>query len=321
MMNILPQPRLLVSPHHIRRLLFAMASVSARVSELGCPADTDQEIINFPDLNQMQPRILSFTRIKEDDIVFKSHISGFVYKVNVNGKPYIKKEIPGPDTVEHFVYELNALCALRNSLNVLGLYGVVVDEHGKYVKGLLTNYASQGALGNIIYENCKKNNTGLSWATKERWAQQIVQGLADVHDSGFIQGDLTLFNILIDDANNAKFFGINMGSCPVGWEPPEAMALINARNSITMHIGVKSDLYQLGMVLWGLAIGEDNPGTCKRPLKLGSEINVPEWYRNITETCLNPEPRMRSEASTLLRTFSRPTTIDDCTPKSAPFGG
>ena len=242
-------------------------------------------------------------------------MSGFVYKVRVHGQVLIKKEIPSQDTIEEFLYEVNALNSLRYSHDVVRFYGVVVDDQDDYVKGLLISYASQGALIDIIFEHCKENNRGLLWATKERWARQIVRGLADVHDSGFVQGDFTLSNIVVDDADNAKIIDINRRGCPVGWEPPEATALIDAGHRITMYIGVKSDLYQLGMVLWALAMEEDEPEGHGRPLMLGPEIKVPDWYRQMTEMCLSADPKMRPQASSLLQMF--PPAADDNEPLNA----
>lgn len=238
-------------------------------------------------------------------------MSGFVYKVSVMGKMLIKKEIPSPDTVEEFLYEVNALSGLRFSKHVIDFYGVVVDDDDEQVKGLLISFAGQGALIDIIFENCKENNIGLPWNTREKWARQIVQGLADVHESGFVQGDFTLSNIVIDDAGDAKIIDINRRGCPVGWEPPEATALIESNQRLSMYIGVKSDLYQLGMVLWGLAMLEDEPETQGRPLILGPEINVPDWYRQMTEICLSDDPRMRIQASSLLRMFPRAVPDDE----------
>lgn len=238
-------------------------------------------------------------------------MSGFVYKVSVMGKMLIKKEIPSPDTVEEFLYEVNALSGLRFSNHVIDFYGVVVDDDDEQVKGLLISFAGQGALIDIIFENCKENNIGLPWNTREKWARQIVQGLADVHESGFVQGDFTLSNIVIDDAGDAKIIDINRRGCPVGWEPPEATALIESNQRLSMYIGVKSDLYQLGMVLWGLAMLEDEPETQGRPLILGPEINVPDWYRQMTEICLSDDPRMRLQASSLLRMFPRAVPDDE----------
>lgn len=70
-----------------------------------------------------------------------------------------------------------------------------------------------------------------------------------------------------------------------------------------MYIGIKSDLYQLGMVLWALAMEEDEPDLEGRPLFLGAEAKVPDWYRLLTETCLSPDPRRRLQASQLVQMF------------------
>ena len=246
---------------------------------------------------------LGCRRIRERDIVFDSHMSGFVYKVTVGGQVMIKKEIPSPDTVDEFMYEVNALSHLGYSNNVIQFYGIVVDDHDEHIKGLLISYAEKGALIDIIYEHCKERDADIPWKTREKWARQIVEGLSDIHESGFVQGDFTLSNIVIDEHGDAKIIDINRRGCPVGWEPPEATPLIERNQRISMYIGVKSDLYQLGMVLWALAAQEDEPETQGRPLILGPEVNIPDWYRRVAEICLSDEPRMRLQASSLLQRF------------------
>lgn len=258
------------------------------------------EIIRYPPVREV--RHLNCMQVRERDIVFDSHMSGFVYKVRVGDKMLIKKEIPSPETVDEFLYEINALNALQTSENVIDFYGVVVDDHSQLVKGLLIDYADRGTLIDLLYEH-RENRIPLPWATREKWARQIVQGLADVHESGFVQGDFTLSNIVITKDDDAKIIDINRRGCPVGWEPPEAAPLIESGHRIAMYIGVKSDLYQLGMVLWAIAVLEDEPEMRGRPLFLGPEDNVPDWYRQVTEICLSPDPRSRSQAVVLLHTF------------------
>ncbi|KAI1386265.1 uncharacterized protein F4822DRAFT_310863 [Hypoxylon trugodes] len=265
------------------------------------------EIINYPTVRMIQH--LKCHRIKERDLVFDAHMSGFVYKVRVGNQTLIKKEIPGPDTVDEFLYEVNALNSLQFSRNVIEFYGVVVDENDS-VKGLLINYAEKGALIDVIYDTQEEGHP-LPWSIREKWARQIVQGLSDVHEAGFVQGDLTLSNIVIDYEDNAKIIDINRRGCPVGWEPPEATPLIDSNQRISMYIGVKSDLYQLGMVLWALATLEDEPEAHRRPLRLEPEIEVPGWYRTIVEHCLHEDPRVRLQATVLLRYFPQPAYDDD----------
>ncbi|OLN95534.1 putative serine/threonine-protein kinase [Colletotrichum chlorophyti] len=272
------------------------------------------EIIHYPTVRQVQH--LGCRRIKEKDIDFDSHMSGFVYKVRVGGEVLIKKEIPGPDTIDEFLYEINALNRLRYSRNIIRFHGVVVDDDDEHVKGLLISYAVHGALIDVIYDNRQDSDEGLPWSVREKWARQIVQGLADIHESGFVQGDFTLSNIVIDYNNDAKIIDINRRGCPVGWEPPEATPLIESNQRISMYIGVKSDLYQLGMVLWALASQDDEPEAQGRPLQLGEECRVPAWYRHIVEICLSEDPRLRLQASSLMALFPDAANGDDIAPPS-----
>ncbi|KAI1744160.1 hypothetical protein F4680DRAFT_444193 [Xylaria scruposa] len=265
------------------------------------------EIIHFPTVRMVEH--MDCRRVRESELEFDSHMSGFVYKVRVDGRTLIKKEIPGPDTIDEFLYEVNALNSLRFSKSIIEFFGVVVDDEDQIVKGLLISYAEKGALIDVIYDAQEHGHQGLPWAIREKWAKQIVRGLSDIHETGFVQGDFTLSNIVIDDFGNAKIIDINRRGCPVGWEPPEATPLIDSNQRISMYIGVKSDLYQLGMVLWALATLEDEPEGHPRPLRLNPELQVPAWYRGVVENCLCENPRGRLQATALLARF--PETPDD----------
>ncbi|KAI0458704.1 hypothetical protein F5B21DRAFT_402909 [Xylaria acuta] len=266
------------------------------------------EIIHFPTVRMVEH--MDCRRVRESELEFDSHMSGFVYKVRVDGHTLIKKEIPGPDTIDEFLYEVNALNSLRFSKSIIEFFGVVVDDEDQVVKGLLISYAEKGALIDVIYDAQEHGHQALPWVVREKWARQIVQGLSDIHETGFVQGDFTLSNIVIDDFGDAKIIDINRRGCPVGWEPPEATPLIDSNQRISMYIGVKSDLYQLGMVLWALATLEDEPEGHPRPLRLNPELQVPSWYRGVVENCLHENPRVRSQATALLARFPK-TPYDD----------
>ncbi|KAG9235797.1 hypothetical protein BJ875DRAFT_258357 [Amylocarpus encephaloides] len=255
------------------------------------------EIISYPPIRTIGH--LNCRRIREDELVFDSHLSGFVYKVRVDGQVFIKKEIPGPDTVEEFLYEINALHQLAGSHSVIQFGGVVLDNRGEFVKGLLISFAEQGALIDVLYDGVGQ----IPWNRRERWARQIVQGLSEIHEAGFVQGDFTLSNIVIDAYDNAKIIDINRRGCPVGWEPPEVRNLIDSNQRISMYIGVKSDLFQLGMVMYALATQHDEPET-HRPLNLASfPVEIPSYFLEICHRCLADDPRSRTQASVLLQTF------------------
>src|SRR5690606_26309969 len=110
---------------------------------------------------------------------------------------------------------------------------------------------------------------GLEWSLREKWAKQIIEGLSEIHEAGYVQGDFTLSNIVVDHNDDVKIIDINRRGCPVGWEPPELNPMIEGFLRIAMYIGVKSDLYQLGMVLWALAYQNDEPEYARQDRQLG----------------------------------------------------
>lgn len=266
------------------------------------------EIIPYPSVQAV--RHIKCPRYRESQLHFEAHMSGFVYKVKVvtplSSNIWIKKEIPGPDSVDEFLYEINALNELKDSKSVIQFQGLVVDDDQLLVKGLLIAFAEQGAVVDILYDH----KGDLPWPKREKWAKQIVQGLSEIHEAGFVQGDFTLSNIVVDGFDEAKIIDINRRGCPVGWEPPEISKLVDSSQRISMYIGVKSDLFQLGMVLWALAKEVDEPEHEKRPLLLRDAADeVPQYYRNLVNICLNPQPRNRLSAGELLRRFPSVSSI------------
>ncbi|KAK2743872.1 hypothetical protein FQN55_007092 [Onygenales sp. PD_40] len=252
------------------------------------------EIIQYPSKSIVQHLSPSFVR--ESEVAFSTHLSGFAYEVKHNGKDYVMKEIPGPDTVDEFLYEANALHALLGSRCVIPFRHIVVDDDMLLVKGLLIDFAEQGALVDLFYDHKGK----IEWSRRERWGRHIIEGLAEIHEAGFVQGDFTLSNIVVDAYDNAKIIDINRRGCPVGWEPPEFTAKINNKQRISMFIGIKSDLYQLGMTLWALAMEEDDPGRRKAPYTIPAEMDIPDYFRNIVDICLSSRPQDRLSAKELL---------------------
>ena len=157
------------------------------------------EIIPYPPVSCVR-HLSGAPLIQESRLTFDAHLSGFVYKVQLDGRDLVKKEIPSPDTVDEFFYEINALHVLSHSSNVVHFEGIVVDDKRRVVKGLLISYASRGALVDILYEQRGQ----ISWERRERWARQIVHGLCEIHEAGYVQGDFTLSNIVVDEHDNAK---------------------------------------------------------------------------------------------------------------------
>lgn len=260
------------------------------------------EIIAYPSTSLVDH--INCDRYRESELDFQSHLSGFVYKISADNRILIKKEIPGPDTIDEFLYEVEALHSLRGSKSVIDFHGLVVSEDETLLKGLLISFASLGALVDIIYDY--KSTNSLPWHRRERWAYQIVRGLSEIHEASFVQGDFTLSNIVIDSEDDAKIIDINRRGCPIGWEPPELLRAIRSGQRISMRIGVKSDIFQLGMVLWALAQQHDEPEHVERSdhgMPPITSYDVPAWFRNAVEMCLSKRPQDRPSAKQLLSRF------------------
>lgn len=274
------------------------------------------EIIPYPAVHLVDH--LSCHQYKESELHFDEHMSGFVYRVNVSEHTWIKKEIPGPDSVDEFLYEVNALSELVDAKNVIQLQGLVVNEDKSLIKGLLLSYADQGALIDILYDSKEGHIPHVPWERRERWAKQIVQGLSNIHEAGFVQGDFTLSNIVVDENDEAQIIDINRRGCPLGWESPEMVPLVESGQRLSMYIGVKSDLYQLGMVLWALAMEKDEPEKQPRPLSLeDAEDDVPIHYRDLAAICLAEKSKQRLAARDLLALFDAPGMVEDYLPVSS----
>ncbi|OAP59751.1 hypothetical protein AYL99_04753 [Fonsecaea erecta] len=256
------------------------------------PKTTLSHILNDEAFRPMQ--------IRESELTFDSHLSGFVYKVIHKGTVYIKKEIPGPDTVDEFLYEINALHALHDSDHVIKLEAIILDDSETVVKGLLIGFAERGAIVDLLYDH----RGAIAWEDRCRWAEQAVRGLKEIHQEGYVQGDFTLSNIVVDGDGNAKIIDINRRGCPVGWEPPEIATKIASNQRISMYIGEKSDIYQLGMTLWALAMDDDEPERHVPPLSIEEfPSDVPDWYQDIVRICLSSRPRDRLSAKELVELF------------------
>ncbi|KAF2395815.1 kinase-like protein, partial [Trichodelitschia bisporula] len=263
------------------------------------------EIIAYPPLALFANLTTAsgFLTVPEPDLHFMSHLSGFVYKVSVPDHGiYVKKDIPGPDSTDEFVYEANALHDLRACPNIATIAGLVLDAEAAVVKGLLIGYAPRGALVDILDD---ARRSALPWSRRVRWARDIVRGVAALHGGGFVQGDLTLSNVVVDAQDRALIIDVNRRGCPLGWEPPELVDKIRAGVRVGLFIGVRTDLWQLGMCLWAIGVGCAEPERVEQPF----EEEVPEWYKEIVGKCLSREPRERVEAAELFRMF--PPDIPD----------
>lgn len=224
----------------------------------------------------------------------------------MDGQVLARKDISGPDHVRQFVKEIRALGDLRNSRFIIHLDGVVLSQDGKRVKGFLMPLCEGGTLDDVIYDNAGS----LPWSQRLKWGYQIVNALLQIHETGIVHGNLNLSKIALDDNDDINIFGFGSLEIDTGWEPPETEQFIQHGGGLRMYQSPKSDIYQLGMVLWALASQVYDPESSAKPLQLTEEMETSEWYKFIVELCLSPNPRLRPYATTLLLLWKRSELSD-----------
>ena len=249
------------------------------------------------------PSVSNLAEIKcpvhiESDIALVERLDRFSNKVRVNDNPkaFINKGMPTARHVDQFLYNVLVMNALHNSMDMLPLKGVVLDNKRTVIKSLLLATA-EGNLRKIL-QKPQQFITNLApgaqipWPQRERWAWQIARGLGELHVHGFIHGDLKLSNILVTGSNNAKISMPDEDEFSVGWEPPEILPLIRAGTETSRLRGTKADIYQLGMILWALATHEPEPEAQERPFP-AIPSQIPKYYRSLVENCLFEKPSHR----------------------------
>jgi serine/threonine protein kinase len=244
------------------------------------------EAIPYPSLPVMEPTLEIF---KESEVYFDSHVRDFIYIVSANNNMYTMKEIAGPDSVPNFLREMEALVLLRESKHVVSLEAIVVDETEQVIKGLLMTRTGQ-----TLREYIRKSGH-TSYESSLGLMRQILQGLVDIHNAEIVYGNLTLDNIYIDDNNNIKLAEFRRSGCPIGWHPPEMIPLIEAGKTIVPLITSKTDIFQLGMVIWALLEQHPEPETLQRPLTLNTH-SVDTHILDIVKRCLDDDPQHRPSA-------------------------
>ncbi|KAG0227820.1 hypothetical protein BGW42_002701 [Actinomortierella wolfii] len=189
--------------------------------------------------------------------------------------------------------------------HVIQFYGTVYHR-GHLV--LLTDLAEGGSLALAIQKGIK------DWSTKERFAREMLLGLAYIHSKGVLHLDLKSENVLLSHSMEVKLCDFGCSTIKttsaarsteshrgtVRWTAPEIFVP-------KPKYSTKSDMYSLGMVMWEMA------ANCTTPFKghLDNSIiislvregvreelpeDIPVQYRRWVERCWNMDPSKRPEA-------------------------
>jgi hypothetical protein len=238
-------------------------------------------------------RMIAKPRVAEYEIVYESQLPRFKYKVNVKGQTLVKRDIIGRD-LSYCMRRIQTLYELSFCPFVIDLHGLVVDNSGTRLTGFLMPYMERGDLKDML---SKSAISSLPLSRRLKWGKQITIAISQLHKAGRVHGNPALKYILIDGEDNINLSGPGRNSILSSWQPPEAAG------NWEKNFSEESDIFQLGMVLWCLASGKDEPLYVGVPLQITQDMGVPAWYQSIVESCLSDQPQLRPSASSLLDTW------------------
>ncbi|KAH6840908.1 hypothetical protein B0I37DRAFT_385496 [Chaetomium sp. MPI-CAGE-AT-0009] len=202
------------------------------------PSSTDAWTTSFPSFSPAEVAVIC----NDPESPFDSNPT----RVRIGQQPLHFKESSDPDDIvakkEVETYERIAGANLGADVRISRLYGVVRNESNQLV-GLLLYFIEEDAL---LTSAVGPETTD---ALKDRWAQQIQDTIAGLHQAGITWGDAKPNNILIDVHGDAWIIDFGGGRTE-GW--------IDSGKAGT----VDGDLQALERILKFIASGDDDRTDC-----------------------------------------------------------
>ncbi|ERF68059.1 hypothetical protein EPUS_09411 [Endocarpon pusillum Z07020] len=206
---------------------------------------------------------MGIRKFLESRVIMKSRISSSCYRVLVDNREFIERKTPfaragkqGENGFEDFSRALKLLNSLRGCASVVQLIGVVLDDTRRYLKGYLYESPAIFSLRRII-ALANFRSKAISWQIREIWSSQIFKAVSEVHRKGVALGVLKLKTIDLR-ADGTAILTLRTSYRYLqnrnGTMPPELRNDPQITDGIqpTM-VNFRTDVFQLGLVLWLLA--------------------------------------------------------------------
>lgn len=195
---------------------------------------------------------------------------------------------------EYYHYILDEIEILKKlqHVNVIKMKEFFHDEKKTYI---ILEYVNGITLGKAINENIYIN--------KKKAAKQIIKGLKYIHSFGYIHGDLTLNNILIDKESNIKVIDFGLSRLENENKPKIRGELMFSSPETIKYgkVSQASDIWSLGIILFKLFSGkfpfEGNTSKILSLRILEKPINYDKIYevkeKDLLKNLLNRNPEKR----------------------------
>lgn len=226
-----------------------LQKVTRLAFHMGCPRYNEKQLTSHRPLNPRRPH----TR-------FTAFLDGrWVYQLRFGSRK---------EQNEFTLYNFKVLHCLRDNAEINPFLGVVVDDDTGIVNSFICELPAQGMLYHVM-EEARKSAHPVSWSRRLKWCRQIVAGVFKVHSLGLVFGGFGLSpdcGVAINADDNAVLFSSFQTTYShhediPGRIPVEDQASLLQSNDPVL-VDMSMDIYQLGLVLWGIAVDKPSRLRC-----------------------------------------------------------
>ena len=270
----------------------------------------------------------SFT---EREVIVLSRLSSTCFKALIRSQSCVEQQLPfksaggrSAQRSRNYFKDLKSLHAIRGLTGVVQFIGVVLDEMRSSLKSYLYEMPLVGSIMHL-FGHLGQDSRLIPWPIREIWARQIVEAISDVHGRNLVVGLPSLHSIALRADGRAILAFI--GS-PRKWPedeygnlPPECRNASEVDDGNPREVmNFRTDIFQLGMILWKLAQHQARlegyfcrlygctstprylcTAVHTNPVELPRcNVNVPPYFVDIIDQCRVLNPSQRPPARRLL---------------------
>ena len=300
------------------------------VENLSITEDIEQVRLSSTDKMIQDIEDMGCAKYVQSEVIVRSRRFSYTYLVQVGSQVYVERRLPfveagllGGDGVSDFLNDIKTAHSLRDCSRVARFAGVVLDDTRKRVKSYLTEWPVLGSIQQFLSQSDARGEP-VPWVVRDMWARQITTAVSEVHSKGIVIGSLRLNSILIQSDGNAILHVPGGSGRRYNYQGHLAPELLSRPLNVPLptSINFRSDIFQLGLVLWMLTENTASFSTtylCRRqrctavpcniwhtnPIELPpfNSTEVPEYMNIIISFCRQRDPRMRLPARDLLKYF------------------
>jgi len=204
--------------------------------DLGCPIYSEKEISPLHDLAIFnKPSCITISALPNGALCLDERI--------------LSKTLD----MEELKWNLSLYQCLKSSSRVPNLLGVVADRSFRYVKSILTDTTRHSLQGRLNHLMANKSQL-IALTIRLQWAQQLVTGLRDIHEKGFVVGDMGLSSFGVNSKGEIQVLHyrrkFRLSELRSPYIAPEQR---KSSQNTEVCFTSRTDLFQLGLVLWLLA--------------------------------------------------------------------